>query len=402
LAALAGALLALDPNHHITQYGHMAWTVQDGKLPGGVWALTQSRDGWLWVGTEFGLFRFDGVRFTPVELPGGEAGRGQTITSLAAAPDGSVWIGTRNGLLQWNGSVVQRYGTKQGGRDVPVVAIHVDRGGGVWVGTVGFGLGGLARMERSGLRFFGPSDGFGGGGVQSIAEDNVGNVWFGCVNGLYRWEGSAFREIGTFGRVDAAAMNPQDGILAGTYVNALQRVANGVLHDFPVGDKSLQIPTRALLIDRDGSLWAGTSGQGLIHLHRGGVDRLTHPDGLSGSTVLRLFEDTEGNVWVATERGLDCFRELPVTVLSKREGLSQDMAGSVYPSRSGGMWVGTSAGLNLVEQGQIAVFTRNSGLPSEIIGSILEDRLGRLWVAAGTGMAIGAAGSFHRLAANHK
>ena len=110
-ASLAGCVSALDldPSHSIAQYGHTAWTSQNGGLPGIVCSLTQTRDGWLWVGTEFGLFRFDGVKVSPSEALGGEPASDQTINALAQSPDGGLWIGTRKGVWHWNGSVHQHY-----------------------------------------------------------------------------------------------------------------------------------------------------------------------------------------------------------------------------------------------------------------------------------------------------
>src|SRR2546421_57810 len=111
LAVLAECAFALDPNHRITQYGHTAWTVQDGRLPGSVYALAQTKDGWLWVGTAFGLLRFDGVRFSPLAGPEDEPARTEAVSALAPDPSGGLWIGTRHSLSHWSGSAAQRYQT---------------------------------------------------------------------------------------------------------------------------------------------------------------------------------------------------------------------------------------------------------------------------------------------------
>ena len=396
-AALAECVFALDPSHTITQYGHTAWTVQGGQLPGIVYSLTQTRDGWLWVGTEFGLFRFDGVRFSPLEAPGAEDLRGQTISALAPAPDGRLWIGTRHSLSRWNGSAVQQYRTVNGVTEIPVSAIHVDRGGKVWVGTNGFNTGGLARIESTGLRFFTPAEGFSGGGVYSIAEDHAGNLWIGCGNGIYRWDGRGFQAYGSnasFKLATAVAEAPDGGIIAGNNVSGLKRLAGGIFRDYPIEELSSRVQTRSLLTDRDGGLWIGAISQGLIHVHQNSFDRFTHADGLSGDIALSLFEDREGNVWAGTQRGLDRFRDLPVTTLSKREGLADDIAGSVFACGSGGVWIGTEAGLNRVEGDRITVFDRRSGLNSVHIGSIYEDRRGKLWVSSPNGLVSGWNGRF--------
>jgi signal transduction histidine kinase/streptogramin lyase len=133
-----------------------------------------------------------------------------------------------------------------------------------------------------------------------------------------------------------------------------------------------------------------------LHLYQGRVDRFTRADGLSGDTVFDLLEDREGNIWAVTEHGVDRFRDLPVTTLSKREGLSEDTAGSVIASKDGGVWIGTGKGLNRVQDnGKISVYGKSNGLPSESIGSLFEDRDGTLWVSSALGLAYGGAGGFH-------
>ena len=105
-----------------------------------------------------------------------------------------------------------------------------------------------------------------------------------------------------------------------------------------------------LLRDRDGGLWIGTVERGLIHVHHGRTDVFTRSDGLSGDVVLSLFEDREGNIWVATTTGLDRFRELPVTTISVKQGLSSDSTQSVVAATDGSIWVGSSRRLDQVEE----------------------------------------------------
>lgn len=97
---IAPHCFGLNPEHSISQYAHSSWTQGEGDLRGMVLALAQTPDGALWVGTEFGLFRFDGVSFNKCDLPSFESST--SITSLAADEEGEVWIGTRRGLFRWN------------------------------------------------------------------------------------------------------------------------------------------------------------------------------------------------------------------------------------------------------------------------------------------------------------
>lgn len=394
-------LSALDPTRRILHYGHAVWTVQNGGPRGGVFAITQTTDGWLWIGTEFGLFRFDGVRFSPWHAPAGEQLSSQIVTALASSHGGGLWVGTRNAVWFWDGVGMRHYPTTDNPKALPVSAIHEDRDGNVWVGTVGFGAGGLARIEKNRLRYFTPLDGFAGGGVLSIAEDQDGYIWIGCVEGLYRWDGRRFETFTSLGGLTQVGplvgAQPGEIILAGLG-GGLKRLVDGTLQDYPTPKFSAKIPARVLLTDRNRALWIGTTGQGILHAHNGDGDQFTHADGLSGNTVLSLFEDREGNIWVGTERGLDRFRDLPVIKLSKHDGLSDDSVGSVFAASAGGVWIGTAAGLNRIGNGnEITVYRRSGGLPSNAVGSLFEDRLAKLWIDTPRGLVYGSNGSFHSL-----
>src|SRR6267142_1205768 len=98
---VAKPVFSLNPDRHISQYGHTAWRVQDGYFGGKVRKITQTSDGYIWVGTEAGLFRFDGVRFVPWSSLAGEQLSSTYIIALRGARDGSLWIGTDDGLAHW-------------------------------------------------------------------------------------------------------------------------------------------------------------------------------------------------------------------------------------------------------------------------------------------------------------
>src|ERR1700722_13532662 len=129
LALLPVSVSALNPNLHISQYGHRTWRLQEGFLGGRPFAITQTVDGYLWVGTRAGLFRFDGVQFVPWHPPSGERLPSEQIWGLLGTRDGSLWIGTGAGPAKWNGQRLTRFPSVQG----PVDHILEDPQGGVWV-----------------------------------------------------------------------------------------------------------------------------------------------------------------------------------------------------------------------------------------------------------------------------
>ena len=119
-----------------------------GKLPARIESLAQTPDGTLWMGTDAGLQRFDGVRFQPWTPPAGPKMTSQYVTALAAAADGGLWIGTRDGLSHWKDGKLENYRTSQGSRGPGVTSILLDRAGNVWAGTAGYQSGAVCAGLR--------------------------------------------------------------------------------------------------------------------------------------------------------------------------------------------------------------------------------------------------------------
>ena len=132
LLACCGCAFALDPSLDINQYAHTAWKTGDGFSKGIIYTIAQTPDGYLWLGTEFGLFRFDGVRAVPWQPPAGEHLPSGPIRRLLAARDGTLWIGTSKGLASWNKGKLTHH-PELAGRQVD--ALLEDREGTTWVGT---------------------------------------------------------------------------------------------------------------------------------------------------------------------------------------------------------------------------------------------------------------------------
>lgn len=129
----APPLLALDPSLDISQYGHTAWTARDGFSVGAILAMAQTPDGYLWLSSEFGLFRFDGIHAIPLQPPGGQHLPGAPY-SLLVTRDGTPWIGTLRGLLSWSGAKLTQY-PEIG--EAFVTSLLEDHEGTVWAGILG-------------------------------------------------------------------------------------------------------------------------------------------------------------------------------------------------------------------------------------------------------------------------
>ena len=391
---------AVEPRRHISQYAHTAWRIQDGFFSGVPNAITQTKDGYLWIGTEAGLVRFDGVRFVPWIEPEGKHLPQPAVYSLLGAADGSLWIGTGGGLAHWiNGDLIN-YSTVVG----RVKSIREDQQGKVWIARSRFGpveAGSLCGIEGSETRCYGAADGLKCAYGSELVIDEQGNFWIGSSDALCRWKlGSSstylqreLKEIeGLVGVAGLAA--GRDGVLwAGIPRTGrsfgLRQFANGAWTPYIVpGLNGTDLAVNTLLLDRHNALWVGTVNQGIYRVYDGKADQFSSSDGLSSNSVEQFYEDREGNVWVATSMGIDCFRDARVATFSVREGLTADGVSSVLGSRDGTVWIGNQGALDVVRQGALSKITAQNGMPGQDVTSLFEDHSGRLWVGADQELAV--------------
>src|ERR1700694_1339391 len=399
---------ALNTSRQLSQYGHTAWRVEDGGFSGAPNAIAQTTDGYLWIGTQAGLMRFDGVRFVSWSPPEGKELPSSRINSLLGARDGSLWIGTSMGLARWQNGNLTAY------RDAPgsIMRILEDRAGTVWIARAANfsdAKGPLCKVADTGVRCFGRDDGIALPYAATLANDSLGNVW--AAGGLMvsRWQTSSadtyipagLNPAEIFNGVLTLAARP-DGSLWVGLVHAgkgggLQQLVQGAWKPFvtPEFDGSTLQVTR-LLVDRHGSLWVATLNHGIYRIQGNKVEHFRSSDGLSGDAVADLFQDREGNIWIATSRGIDHFHDLRVTSFSTRQGLSSDQVNSVLASRDGTVWIG-SYNLNVLRSGKISSIQPGNGLPGREVTSLLEDRAGRLWVGVDQELSVYERGKFRKI-----
>jgi signal transduction histidine kinase/ligand-binding sensor domain-containing protein len=364
--------------------------------------ITQTPDGYLWLGTEFGLLRFDGVRNVPWQPPAGRQLPSNNIGSLLVSRDGTLWIGTWKGLVSWKDDRLTEYPELAG---QIILTLLEDREGTIWAGEFAFNPpGGLCAIRNGGVRCYG-RDGVLGNGALAMHEDAEGNLWVGVRTGLWRWKPGPPRFYPLAGEPNGiqGMAEMHDGGLLIALGGRVARLTDGNVepeYPFPGGER--QFHALRLLRDSDGGLWIGTMGGGLVHVHQGRTDVFAQSDGLSGDSISALFEDHEGSVWVATTGGLDRFRSLAVATFSVHQGLSGVPSGAVLAAKDGSLWLGTYHGLSEWSDGRTTVYGESStsgsaqrgrvreiavqGLRSHELFSLFQDDRGRIWVAANGGI----------------
>jgi signal transduction histidine kinase/ligand-binding sensor domain-containing protein len=377
---------ALDPSLDITQYAHLAWTFRNGFSNGAVYAIAQTPDGYLWLGTSSGVVRYDGARLTPLPLRPGQRLPNTAAGALLPTSDGTLWIGTLDGLVSWKNGALTQY-PEFARRTVITLLQHRD--GTVWAGSFGGPTGKLCAFRGEQSTCYG-DDGKLGASVASLYEDDGGSLWVGAATGLWRWTpGIATRYLATPIQTHQS-LAPGDrgrGVLVA--VDGIRQVAGTEVIDYPLRGVPSPLSATSVLRDRNGGLWIATAAHGLVHTYDGKTSLFTHDDGLSSNEVLALFEDREGTIWVGTSEGIDRFREWPVTPVSLKQGLSNSNATSVLAARDGSIWIGTADGLNRWKDGRTTIYRRRTdpALPDDSIQSLFEDERGRIWVSGSRGLA---------------
>ncbi|MGO9932194.1 MAG: two-component regulator propeller domain-containing protein [Steroidobacteraceae bacterium] len=417
---------ALNASTDLTQYVHKAWTAQDG-LKGTVRSIVQTPDGYLWLGTEFGLVRFDGARFTPWAPPAGQHLPSTNILALFAARAGALWIATLDGLASWNGSKLNEYPQFAG---EPVFVVLEDHEGTVWVGGVGklcsIRGGSVHCDEVAGSS--GSNYGYGnrGRGVWSLYEDREGRLWAGADSGLWRVR------PGPPQLYLSQTIDDQQSLVEGSRATGVLGIVGGEHELREVVEQQAQPYAaaavwreawpRRLLRDRDGALWIGTSKHGLFYVRDGKVSSFAGDNGLSSEHVYALFEDREGSVWVGTTSGSDRFHEPAVATASADQGPSTG-ATAVLAARDGSLWVGTPDGVIRWNGNRMTAYRSSApslaghdpgqgngapgrgeateivdpGLPGNFVASLFQDPGGRIWVTGVLGAAWFENGGFHRV-----
>lgn len=397
---------AVDPGRPISQYAHTVWRLQDGIFTSAPLTLTQTADGYLWIGTQTELVRFDGVRFVHWTPPKGKQMlRAVSVYSLLAARDGSLWIGTGVNLVHLKDGDLINY-TEGLGR---INSILEDHNGTIWFtrSRVRDSTGPLCQVTDAKLRCFGKEDGIPFPYAGPLVEDSEGNLWLGSSTALTRWSSGSSEthtppglksQEGLAG-VTGLAAAPDDSLWVGITRSGpglgLQRLTGSVWKPFVTSEldgNTLEVST--LFLDRENALWIGTSGKGIYRIHDGRVDRFRSADGLSGDTVTHFYEDLEGNLWVATTEGIDCFRNTRVVSFSTREGLSTNEVNAVLAARDGRVWFGNHNVLESLQAGKVRSLQAKDGLPGRQVTALLEDHAGRLWVGVDNGLSVYESGKF--------
>ncbi len=427
--ALAGMpARALDPHTALAQYGYQSWQTDTGLPQNTVHAIVQGRGGFLWVATESGLVRFDGVDFKtytranpaglhPIRVDGRAMGTpglpSDLIDDLTEDREGNLWISTSGGLARMRAGKVEPFGPAQGIPSTQVWRTFEDSRGTVWVLTAAglFRVAG-AQVDRVALDQALTED-------SHMAEGPDGSLWLGTAEGLMRANGQGgFVPVGDAGEVVALAtdaagrgwagmrsaleMCAEDGECHHVAIPAGAGAVHAIVRDsygrmwvgtdgglYIVANQVTSVGAMGrvdfLHVDREGMLWAGTE-HGLVRI---APDRLGSAELLRGGDVfLSAAEDREGDLWLGTESGgLAVLRDRKFSTLTAAEGLTDEYILSLAQAPNGHVGVGTKGGgLNVFRDGRFRAITTEQGLSSNVVLTVAAAANGDVWAGTPDGL----------------
>ncbi len=376
VALLAGTLLLLfsptaranDNEPALSDYSITTWTAKDGLSSSIIWALAQDLDGYLWIGTNGGLIRFDGVQFVTFSSLGGTPLPKAIVRSLFRARDGSLWIGFTTGeISHFRNGQLQTYSEDETGPSA-ITAFTEDTSGTMWAGSVT----GLLVFDGNRWQRAGGNTGLRDARINSIYIDKRGDLFVASELGIF-----TRRSDQTFERVDPST-NP-------TIFRGFAEDGSGHMwiSDPVVGFRRLGEPRVAtqpehkgrgndVLSDRTGNLWVATMGQGIWRVEP------DHPSTLEKADVFgprTMIEDRDGSIWAGTGESLVRLERPRV-----RRITNLGLATAVDSTQDGSVWVSTGESLVRFPPGESS--QPQSVLPNVDVSALRADPSGTVWVAS--------------------
>ena len=373
-------LLALDPAEQPSNYIVAHWGTDEGLPHNQVRCIFQTHDGYLWIGTQQGLARFDGLTFTIFNEHNTPALPNNIITSFAETSDGSLWIGTSGGLARYQNGRFTGYGLADGLKAETVNDLCVAPDGSLWIG----GRAGITRWKNE--KFVNDIDtsAYDMLGLRHIGVDRNKAVWIAAGFDALRYKDGKFthfgREEGLRTQSLRILFEEADGtIVAGTSGGVLQ-LKDGHFAPSQLNGSLSNQRVAAALTDNDGNMWIGSPG-GLDRCTGGKVVPYLNRDGTAFAQVEVLFEDREHCLWVGTSIGLYRLTNRRASLLPLEADATDKLVNTLMQSRDGALWVSEwTKGVDRILNGAITHYNPGAPLAHDPVTAIYESADGAIWL----------------------
>ncbi|MHB1050181.1 MAG: ligand-binding sensor domain-containing protein [Bacteroidota bacterium] len=338
----------------ITQYTLDIWTTKEGLPQNSVDCITQTNDGYIWMGTQEGLVRFDGVRFTVFDKSNTREIDNNYITTLFVDRSDRLWIGTYDGgVIVYADRKFHAVDTIPLFKNAHIRAIHEDRSGRLWVAVRSHGV---VCIDNGVQYVYDTTRGLTSNEPWALCEDELGRMWIGTEEGISIVDNERIYVLTT-----------KNGLVS-NIVNAICR-------------------------GKDGTMWIGTN-VGMMNVPQDLSDRsgrkiYSVDDGLPDRIVYSIFSDRSDLVWIGTRKGAALLNNDVLSTFTARDGLSYEHVAAVFVDREKNVWLGTDGGgINVLREGIFSTLTKRQGLPSDVIWTVYEDPDGRMWIGTDRGLVL--------------
>ena len=372
----------LDPGKAITQYQLNTWTSEDGLPQNSITAITQTRDGYLWLGTQEGLVRFDGLTFKVFDK-GNTPFTHNTISALFQDKNNNLWIGTRDGgLVRYQDGQFEHYSEADGLTSGDISSVIEDGDGILWVGTYDAGVN---RLTKGRFEPYIEINQRAGDNINVLYAASNGSLLIGTRDaGLFRMQGDDITSYtiddGLPNNDITALYETADTLWIGTRDAGLVQIVDDVITTYTTADGLPSDNIEILFEDRHNTFWIGTRREGLCRLRDGVFEIFGQDEGLTASSIRALYEDFEGNLWIGTGGGLNQLWNGKFDTYTTKEGLGSDVVYAVYEDTQGRIWAGTGGGgISRYEDGTVTTYTTADGLADDYVLAIAETVEGSLW-----------------------
>ena len=378
----------------LNQYVHDHWTGDDGLPQNAVYSLMQSRDGYLWFGTQEGLVRFDGLRFTVFDRTNAREMKSSWIRFLLEDEDGGIWISypTRGtGAARVKDGILRGFSTKDGLRNDNVDFVYRTRDSSKWFIH---GAWGITRYKNGAMTTFGHAEGLPSDTVFAVSDDAKGNLWFATPQGIVRYDQKSYTLFSTSNglpknrvwwinnRGSCIFEDSRNNIWMATN-DGLVQFNNGTMKTITKADGLLDNRARNVLEDSHGTLWIVTN-EGINSFSNGTIKSYKPP--IPFEAVNSALMDKDDDIWLATEHGLWRFREGTYDHFGREGGMSDESCASVFVDAEGSVWFGNNSdGLHRLREGKFVTFGKERGIKDDVISCVFEDSRGNLWLGSVSG-----------------
>jgi ligand-binding sensor domain-containing protein/signal transduction histidine kinase len=365
-----------------SRFSVRVWQSDEGLPNNSVYAIAQSAEGYLWVGTHEGLARFDGVRFTIVDETVAPELRRAWVTALCVASDGSLWAACDGaGVTRLKDGKAVRYSEADGLPSNQTRCLLESSDGSIWIGSEA----GVTRFKDGKFTTLTEKNGLGDNSVRELCEAPDGVLRIATRRGLSNLNTNGVISTMTFGlgTVSNALKAVWQDRKGNIWVSSNEGVTMAGTNERSFFSTGEGLPNRVstdIREDRGGRIWIGTY-SGVACVEAGKViARPLNETGL-GDLVWTVYEDREDNIWVGGRDGLYRIRPARFTSYTSKEGLSSDNVMSVCEDRAGAVWIGTwGGGVNVLKGDSISVYGGANGLTHDSVLSLFEGNDGSMWV----------------------